>query len=48
MWAGRLGILAIEVAKRHGTFAKCTSFDLPVVEPLAKRHTLRRWGWRSG
>jgi len=33
---GAAGILSIEVAKRHPHIA-CTSFDLPVVEPIAKK-----------
>jgi precorrin-6B methylase 2 len=33
---GATGLLAIEVAKRH-PHLKCTSFDLPVVEPIAQR-----------
>ena len=34
---GATGLLSIEVAKRH-PHLKCISFDLPVVEPIAKRH----------
>ncbi|MBK9308497.1 MAG: methyltransferase [Nitrospira sp.] len=34
---GATGLLSIEVAKRHPHLT-CTSFDLPVVEPIAKRH----------
>jgi hypothetical protein len=34
---GATGLLSIEVAKRH-SHLKCISFDLPVVEPIAKRH----------
>lgn len=34
---GATGLLAIEVAKRH-PHLKCTSFDLPEVEPVAKKH----------
>jgi hypothetical protein len=34
---GATGLLCIEAAKRHGHL-KCTSFDLPVVEPIAKKH----------
>ncbi len=34
---GATGLLSIEVAKRH-PHLKCTSFDLPVVEPIAKKH----------
>lgn len=34
---GATGLLSIEVAKRH-LHLQCTSFDLPVVEPIAKRH----------
>jgi hypothetical protein len=33
---GATGLLAIEVAKRHPHLA-CTSFDLPAVEPIAKK-----------
>jgi hypothetical protein len=33
---GATGLLATEVAKRH-PHMKCVSFDLPVVEPIAKR-----------
>jgi hypothetical protein len=33
---GATGLLSIEVAKRH-PHVKCTSFDLPVVEPIAQR-----------
>jgi SAM-dependent methyltransferase len=33
---GATGLLCIEVAKRHPHLA-CTSFDLPVVEPIAKK-----------
>jgi len=33
---GATGLLSIEVAKRHPHMA-CTSFDLPVVEPIAKK-----------
>ncbi len=33
---GATGILAMEVAKRHPQI-HCTSFDLPVVEPVAKK-----------
>jgi hypothetical protein len=33
---GALGVLAIEAARRH-KHLKCTSFDLPVVEPLARK-----------
>ena len=33
---GATGLLSIEVAKRHPHIA-CTSFDLPVVEPIAKK-----------
>ena len=35
---GATGLLCIEVAKRHPKL-KCTSFDLPPVEPIAKKHT---------
>ncbi len=34
---GATGLLSIEIAKRH-PHLKCISFDLPVVEPIAKRH----------
>lgn len=34
---GATGLLCLEVAKRH-PHLKCTSFDLPVVEPIATRH----------
>jgi O-methyltransferase domain/Dimerisation domain len=34
---GATGLLAIEVAKRH-PHLKCTSFDLPPVEPIAKKY----------
>lgn len=34
---GATGLLSIEVAKRHPHLS-CTSFDLPVVEPIAKKH----------
>ncbi|MBX3300874.1 MAG: methyltransferase [Nitrospira sp.] len=34
---GATGLLSIEVAKRHHHM-KCVSFDLPVVEPIAKQH----------
>jgi predicted O-methyltransferase YrrM len=34
---GATGLLSIEVAKRHPHLT-CTSFDLPVVEPIAKTH----------
>lgn len=34
---GATGLLCIEVAKRHPHLT-CTSFDLPVVEPIAKKH----------
>ena len=34
---GATGLLSIEVAKRHHHM-KCISFDLPVVEPIAKQH----------
>jgi len=33
---GATGLLCIEVAKRH-PHMRCTSFDMPVVEPIAKR-----------
>ena len=33
---GATGLLCIEVARRHPRL-QCTSFDLPVVEPIAKR-----------
>lgn len=34
---GATGLLSIEVAKRH-PHLHCTSFDLPAVEPIARRH----------
>ena len=34
---GATGLLSMEVAKRHAHL-KCTSFDLPEVEPIAKKH----------
>lgn len=34
---GATGLLSIEVAKRH-PHLRCTSFDLPPVEPIAQRH----------
>jgi hypothetical protein len=34
---GATGLLSIEVAKKH-SHLKCTSFDLPAVEPIAKKH----------
>src|SRR5262245_10787650 len=34
---GATGLLCIEAAKRH-SHLKCISFDLPVVEPIAKKH----------
>jgi hypothetical protein len=34
---GATGLLCIEVAKRH-PHLKCTSFDLPPVEPIATKH----------
>ena len=34
---GATGLLSIEVAKRH-PHLKCTSFDLPPVEPIARKH----------
>jgi phospholipid N-methyltransferase len=34
---GATGLLSIEVAKRHAHLT-CTSFDLPVVEPIARKH----------
>lgn len=34
---GATGLLCIESAKRH-PHLKCTSFDLPPVEPIAKKH----------
>src|SRR5262249_44946911 len=34
---GATGLLSIEVAKRH-SHLKCTSFDLPEVEPIAKKY----------
>jgi hypothetical protein len=34
---GATGLLSLEVAKRHSHLT-CTSFDLPPVEPIAKKH----------
>jgi len=34
---GAIGLLSIEVAKRHAHL-RCISFDLPVVEPIAKKY----------
>jgi phospholipid N-methyltransferase len=34
---GATGLLCIEVARRH-THLQCISFDLPTVEPIAKKH----------
>ena len=34
---GATGLLSIEVARKH-PHIRCISFDLPVVEPIAKRH----------
>jgi hypothetical protein len=34
---GATGLLSIEVAKRH-SHLQCTSFDLPAVEPIARKH----------
>ncbi len=34
---GATGLLSIEAAKRHGHL-QCTSFDLPPVEPIARKH----------
>jgi hypothetical protein len=34
---GATGLLSIQVTKRH-PHLKCTSFDLPCVEPIAKKH----------
>ncbi|HET9177591.1 MAG TPA: methyltransferase [Terriglobia bacterium] len=34
---GATGLLSIEVAKKH-PHLRCTSFDLPVVEPIAQKH----------
>jgi O-methyltransferase domain len=34
---GATGLLCIEVAKRHAHL-RCTSFDLPAVEPIAQKH----------
>ncbi|MBH0203686.1 MAG: methyltransferase, partial [Nitrospira sp.] len=36
---GATGLLSIEVAKRHAHL-QCISFDLPVVEPIAKKHII--------
>jgi len=37
---GATGLLSIEVAKRY-PHLQCTSFDLPPVEPVAKKHIVR-------
>ena len=37
---GATGLLSILVARRH-PHLRCTSFDLPVVEPIADRHVAR-------
>jgi hypothetical protein len=34
---GATGLLSIEVAKKH-PHLRCTSFDLPVVEPITRKH----------
>ena len=34
---GATGLLSIEVAKRH-SHLRCVSFDLPPVEPIARKH----------
>ena len=34
---GATGLLSVEVARRH-THLRCVSFDLPPVEPIARRH----------
>jgi hypothetical protein len=34
---GATGLLCLEVAKKH-PHLQCTSFDLPVVEPIARKH----------
>ena len=34
---GATGLLCMEVARRH-PHLRCTSFDLPVVEPIARKH----------
>jgi predicted O-methyltransferase YrrM len=34
---GATGLLSMELAKRH-PHIRCTSFDLPVVEPITKKH----------
>ena len=34
---GATGLLCIEAAKKHPRL-RCTSFDLPVVEPIAQKH----------
>lgn len=34
---GATGLLSIEVAKKH-SHLRCTSFDLPPVEPIARKH----------
>lgn len=36
---GASGLLSIEVAKKH-PHLRCTSFDLPPVEPIARKHIL--------
>ncbi len=37
---GATGLLSIEVAMKH-PHIRCISFDLPVVEPIAKRHIVK-------
>ena len=44
---GATGQLSIIVANRH-PHMRCTSFDLPVVEPIAKRNDRSRRAERSG
>jgi predicted O-methyltransferase YrrM len=34
---GATGLLSIEIAKKH-SHLRCVSFDLPPVEPIARRH----------
>ena len=34
---GATGLLSIEIAKRH-PYLRCTSFDLPAVQPIAQKH----------
>ena len=39
---GATGLLCIEVAKKH-PHLQCVSFDLPPVEPVARKHIERGW-----